>query len=165
MSFLIPNFSTKVRIFIFYIFPFCPSASALPSKYKNAIAGTRKIGTLVSCLAIPKFSNRFVIRKAFVTLDLSSLHKSTIASVAGICELLRYLTSQRIFSRGSSITTSTSFFACFSQIILYSNHPHITLRYIPTIGLWPLHQASHTHQAIYLPQCLLLQSYNLLYQP
>lgn len=83
------------------VFTFCPSASALPEKFKNAMAGIRKIGTFVSCLAMPKSSNRFVTRKALVTFEFSSLHSSTIASVAGIWELLRYLTSQRIFSRAA----------------------------------------------------------------
>ena len=93
----------------YYIFPFCPSASAFPSRYRNAMAGTRKIGTWVSCFAMPKSSNCFVMRNALVTFALSSLQSSTMASVAGIWELLRYFTSQRIFSRGSSMTTSTSF--------------------------------------------------------
>ena len=93
----------------YYIFPFCPAASPFPSRYRNAMAGTRRIGTWVSCFAMPKSSSCLVMRKALVTFALSSLQSSTMASVAGIWELLRYFTSQRIFSRGNSMTTSTSF--------------------------------------------------------
>lgn len=67
-----------------YIFPFCPSASAFPKRYRKAIAGIRKIGTFVSCLDSPKSPNCFVIRNALVTFDFSSLQSSTIASEAGI---------------------------------------------------------------------------------
>ena len=78
------------------------------------MAGTRIIGVTVSCLVTPKSSSRLVIRNALATLDFSSWHSSTIASEAAMWEFPRYFTSQRTFSRGSSTTTSTSFWLSFA---------------------------------------------------
>ena len=53
-----------------------------------------------------------VMKKASVTFDFSSWHSSVIASAAAMWELLRYFTSQRIFWRGSSTTTSSRSILC-----------------------------------------------------
>ena len=65
------------------------------------MAGTHRMGTIVSCLVMPKSSSRLVIKKASVTLDFSSWHSLAMASVAEMWELLRYSLRREFFGEAA----------------------------------------------------------------